>query len=182
MKIKQIIIFFLFINVLYSDELQTVIQKLQSSTFQGNLTIETKNRTITGKIYYQHGNIHFKLNDGRIIASNSKNIIVYDPDTRVAGKQDKTMGGGLNWILGYPYKIEGNRAKIEPPNQKPYQKIFIRWDSNYFPVLIQFINDEDTITYKFSNITFLNNISSSLFSYKPPAGSRSVENPLNQKQ
>lgn len=167
---------------LFPQDLGTILNKLENSTFKANLNIETKNNSISGKIYYQKGNLHFKLNDGRIIASNFRNIIIYDPETHVAGKQDKIPGGGISWILKFPYKIEGNKAIIEPENQKPYKKIIISWNSDNFPQLIQFISDDNTIIYRFSNITYLNNISSSLFSYKPPAGSRSVENPLNIKK
>ncbi len=164
------------------DELHTAIKKFQYSTFYANFNLEWDNQTITGKIYYQNTNIHIKLNDGRIIASNLKNIIVYDPQTKVSGKQDKISGGGLEWVLKYPYELEGNKAIILPDNENPYKKIIIIWNQDFFPTTIQFISEKITITYRFSNIVFLNNISSNYFSYKPPAGSRSVENPLNIKK
>jgi hypothetical protein len=182
MKFQNLLIF-LFIHInLYSQSLETVINKFSSSTFRANLTIEQNGSSIIGKIYYQQGNVHFQLNDGRIVASNTRYIIVYDPETKVLGKQEKSSGGDLSWVLKYPYKIVGNKAIIEPENENPYKKIIISWNSDNFPILIQFLSDEKSITYRFSGITYLNNLPSSLFSYKPPAGSRSVENPLNEKK
>ena len=182
MKIQKLLIVLLINFNLYSQSLETIINKFSASTFKANLTIEQNGSSITGKIYYQKGNVHFQLNDGRIVASNQRYIIVYDPETKVLGKQEKSSGGDLSWILKYPYKIVGNKAIIEPENEKPYKKIIISWNADNFPTLIQFLSDEKSISYRFNGITMLNNLPSSLFSYKPPAGSRSVENPLNEKK
>ncbi|MCS7206164.1 MAG: hypothetical protein NZ853_10750 [Leptospiraceae bacterium] len=162
-----------------ADVLEELVHQFQSSTFKAHLAIELNQQTIKGEIYYQKGNIHFRLNDGRVIAGNVKSILVFDPSTKVAGRQDREEGGGLSWILKYPYNIQGNKAIIEPPSKKPYEKIIITWNHNLFPTNIQFINKDKTLTYRFSQIVLLNNISSSMFSYKPPAGSRTVDNPLN---
>jgi len=182
MKIQKLLIVLLINFNLYSQSLETIINKFSASTFKANLTIEQNGSSITGKIYYQKGNVHFQLNDGRIVATNTRYIIVYDPETKVLGKQEKSSGGDLSWILKYPYKIVGNKAIIEPENEKPYKKIIISWNADNFPTLIQFLSDEKSISYRFNGITMLNNLPSSLFSYKPPAGSRSVENPLNEKK
>lgn len=175
------ILFFL-IQELKADILDSVINKFQSSTFKANFVIESDNFHQKGTLYYQRGQIHIRLSDGNVVASNLKQIIVYDSDTRVAGKQEKALGGGLGWVLSYPRRIEGNKAFIEPTN-KVYEKIIIQWNDDLFPIYIAFIKNSDSkIVYKFSNIVYLSNISLQYFSYKPPAGSRSVDNPLNLKK
>lgn len=177
-----LILFFLLFQRLEADVLESVINKFQTSTFKANFVVELNNSQQKGVLYYQKGQIHIRLSDGNVLASNYKQIIVYDSDTKVAGKQDKIPGGGLSWILNYPRKIEGNKAIIEPTN-KIYEKIIIHWNSDLFPISIVFIKNSDSkIVYKFSNIVYLNNISLQYFSYKPPAGSRSVDNPLNLKK
>ncbi len=133
-------------------------------------------------IHYQQGKFNFKIQDGRILAADGRKVFVYDPDTRVSGKQDIIPSGGINWILNYPRKIEENSAIIEPPEGKPYSKILLYWNEKNFPTTIQFYKEKNYISYRFFNIVFLNNIQASLFSYKAPAGSRNVDNPLNLKK
>ncbi|MFN3604410.1 MAG: LolA family protein [Leptonema sp. (in: bacteria)] len=178
----SILFYFLFINTIHSDILESVVNKFHNSIFKANFSIERSLQQQKGVLYYQKGQIHIRLSDGTILASNYKNILTYDPDSKVAGKQEKIPGGGFQWILAYPRKIEGNKAVIEP-NDKNYQKIIIHWNTDLFPISITFIKDpENKISIKFSNIIYLNNISSQFFSYKPPPGSRTVENPLNLKK
>lgn len=178
----NLIIFLFFNSNIFADSLESVINKFESSNFHANFILQKEDMILNGKIYYQNGNIHIKLNDGRIIASNYKNILVYDPTTKVLGKQDKTSGGGLSWVLKFPYHIEGNKAIIEPPDGKPYSKITIIWNNDLFPTQILFQKEKSSFSFKFSNIAYVNNLPSNYFSYKPPAGSRTVENPLNLKK
>lgn len=173
---------FLCFNNIFSDTLEDVVNKFENSIFHANFILQNEDISFNGKIYYQQGNIHLKLNDGRVIASNYKSIMVYDPSTKVLGKQEKTSGGGLSWILSYPYSIEGNKAIIEPPNQNPYSKIIVIWNVDLFPIQIIFESETSNTSFKFFNIVYVNNLPSNYFFYKPPAGSRTVENPLNLKK
>ena len=71
-------------------------------SFQAGISISSSGGGFTrGTLSYQSGKFHLALSDGRVIASNKKALIVYNPSTRVAGKQDMYSGsGGLGWLSG----------------------------------------------------------------------------------
>ncbi len=141
---------------------------------------------IRGALSYQGGKMHLALSDGRVIAANGRHLIVYSPSTGVAGKQDMGAGGGgLGWLLsGFETKVRGNAAELTALDpDRGVQKVHLRWSGDYTlqQISIRRKGSEGFLTIQISNLRSVKSFAANVFSWKPPAGSRTVENPLNQK-
>ena len=93
-------------------EIRSVVSKMSSlGSFRATVTIGSGGGGTRGVLSYSGGKVHLKLSDGRVIASNGRTVIVYNPGSRVAGKQPVGGGGGLGWLLeGFEYRVSGSQA------------------------------------------------------------------------
>lgn len=169
-----------------SPEVSKVVDRLRTiGGFKANVVLGPENGGERGVLSYSGGKFHLQFSDGRVLASNGRELIMYNPVNRVAGKQDLTRGsGGAGWLLyGYSTKVTGNSAelKAEDPGRY-YQEVRLSWDETYMlKKLSMRPKDSDRwISISLSNVRAVESFPASLFSWKPPAGSRTVENPLNQ--
>ncbi len=170
-------------GTLHANPLRKVVGVMNSSTFRASVSIRSGSSRFSGTLSCSAGKMNFRLSDGRIIASNGRKIFAFDPSTRTMGRQDATGGGGLGWILSYNARITGNRAVLTPtsPNQR-YEEVRLSWDDGYFLRSISMKGKGgDVISIRLSNIKRVASFPVSIFSYKPPPGSRTVDNPLNQR-
>jgi len=165
-----------------------VVAKMRSlSSFQAKVTINTsEGGGLSGTLHYQNGKTHFKLRDGRVIASDGHFLTVYSPSSSVAGKQEMySSGGGLGWLLsGFESKVIGHSARLKALKpDRSVQEVRLIWHPDFTLSKISFRRkkSEGWTTIIFNSITPIKNISPTMFSWRPPAGSRTVENPLNQK-
>lgn len=163
--------------------LSSFITKLDSlESLRANVTI---NNSISGILSYKNpANIHFKLFDGRIIASNGKTLWFYSPERMVTGKQElKGFSSGIQGLVhGYEDHSYGKTIKLKSENRS-YSEIQIVVDNDSLPRSIRLVKKDDTITeILFSNITINLGLPSSLFNFQPPTSSIVVENPLNDKE
>ena len=169
-----------------SDPLQRVVATMRSiGTFKANIGIQTSGDKLNGDLSYDRGRFHLKLSDGRVIASNGNNLIVYSPASNVAGKQEIKPGtGGLGWILnGYKARVTGNQAQLKAERETMrFSELKLKWGEDYVLREIQmFRKTGDTpLVITLSNFRRVESFPASLFSFSTPAGSRTVENPLNQ--
>ena len=156
-------------------------------SFRANVSIGTAGGgLISGKLAYSRGRVNFRLGDGRVIASNGRMITVFSPASNVAGRQDMGgRGGGLGWILsGFEAKIAGNNAHLTATDpSRSVQEVRMSWTPAYTlrSISIRRGQSQNWLTIRFGNIQKVANIGVSQFSWHPPAGSRTVENPLNQR-
>ncbi len=162
-------------------EVQAVVQKMASlGSFRANVSIGGA----SGVLSYSRGKFHLKLGDGRVIASNGRTVVVYNPASRVAGKQPVGGGGGLGWLLsGFDYRVAGNQATGRAINGSArVSEVKIAWSSEYVLTKLSMKRqDSDSwFTITLRNVRPVTGFPAALFSYKPPAGSRTVENPLNR--
>ena len=153
-------------------------------SFRATVTIGSGGGGTRGVLSYSGGKFHFKLSDGRVIASNGRTVIVYNPASRVAGKQPVGGGGGLGWLLdGFEYRVAGNQATGRAINASSrIAEVKVVWSDDYTLRKVSIRNrDEDSwFSISLSNVRPVAGFPAGLFSYKPPAGSRTVENPLNE--
>lgn len=170
--------------------LRRVVQQWNASrSFRAKIIISSGPNAIEGSLSYQNGRIYLGLSDGRVISSNGSQMIVYDPATHVAGQQDmKTDGplaGGLKWLLSpvYEARLSGNsvRLKAEKPTAG-IQEVNISYNEQFLLRKLSYRKDAngDWVTISIENIQTVEGFPSNLFSFQPPAGSRTVTNPLNQ--
>ncbi len=173
-----------------SPEVASVLQKLNSMrSFKATVSIEQPaGGTARGELSYQHGKIHIKLNDGRVIASNGRQLIVFSPDTGVGGKQDldpeATIVGGPGWLThGFTTQVVGNSAHLKAINENAFiEEVKLSWVKEFqlTTLSIKNKNADGWLKISLSNIRNVESFPPGLFSYKPPPGTRTVENPLNQ--
>ena len=174
-----------------SAEVRKVIAKLRSlRRFRANITIKrdsAPDKNIIGLLSYEEGKSHFKLEDGRVVATNGIYMIAYNPVNGVGAKQlVDPASGGAGWLLeGFDYELlspteaegeaEGARAR--------FQRVRLRWDENHLLQSVSILRQgsENWTHLYLSNVRELTSFSPSLFSYRPPTGSRTVENALNRK-
>lgn len=169
---------------LHANPLQKVVGVMNGSTFRASVNVRSGGTSFSGTLSYSAGKMNFRLGDGRIVASNGRKIFAFDPSSRTMGRQDGGGGGGgLGWILSYNARIEGNRAVLTPnsPGQA-YEEVRLNWDDGYFLRSISMKGKGgDVITIKFNSVTKVSSLPVGVFSFKPPPGSRTVDNPLNQR-
>ncbi|MEQ9364334.1 MAG: hypothetical protein RIF32_08835 [Leptospirales bacterium] len=166
-------------------EIRSVVSKMSSlGSFRATVTLGSGSGGTRGVLSYSGGKVHLKLSDGRVIASNGRTVIVYNPASRVAGKQPVGGGGGIGWLLtGFEYRVAGNQATgraIDPGSRLSEVKVV--WGDGYVLRKLSMRNRESDSWFviSLSNVRSVAGFPAALFSYKPPAGSRTVENPLNE--
>ena len=183
-KISIILVFSMLFSVaLEANPLQKVVGVMNSSTFRASVNIKSGGSSFNGTLSYSGGKMNFRLGDGRVIASNGRKIFAFDPSTRTMGRQDAGGGGGLGWILSYNARIDGNRAVLTPnsPADK-YEEVRLSWDEGYFLRSISMKGKGgDVITIKINSVSRVASFPVSICSYQAPPGSRTVDNPLNQR-
>ncbi len=162
------------------DSLRGKIGGLYSS-FTANFSVAgSSGQALSGKIYYQAPNkVHIKMSNGGIIASNGQYIVIYNPASGMAAKQDAggTSGGILGLLRGYEGTVQGNRYIFRKPDTQ--EQIVVSVANNMLSS-VQIRRETGTVTYSFSGVNVGAGISGSLFSYKPPTSVRVIENPLNR--
>ena len=181
--VLSILTVFLFAAPVSANPLQKVVGTMNGSTFRASVNIRTGGGSYNGTLSYSAGKMNFKLGDGRVIASNGRKIFAFDPSTRTMGRQDSSGGGGLGWILGYSARIDGNRAVLTPsqPSQA-YEEVRLNWDDSFFLRSISMKNKNgDVVSIKIGSVSKVASFPVSVFSFKAPPGSRTVDNPLNQR-
>lgn len=167
-------------------DVAAVVSRMRSMTgFRANVSISSSGGALRGVLSYSSGKTHVALSDGRIIASTGRELVVYNPSSGVAGKQLLIPGaGGLGWLLtGFKTRVSGNTAQLEAENPTSnIQEVRIRWKEGHIleQLNIKQKNSSDWLSITLSNVRAVDGFPVSLFSYDPPAGSRTVENPLNQ--
>ena len=192
-RIKNIyLLFLLLLPFTFVSPQTSVIQQVVSKwnslgSFKANISISSGNsQGLNGTLSYQKGRIHLALSGGRVIASTGRELVVFDPASGVAGKQElNPKGGGLGWILqGYRVNASGNSAHLvaEKENMQ-YKEVRLNWGEDFTlkQISVKSKNATDWLVIKISNVRIVESFPSNLFSYKPPAGSRTVDNPLNQR-
>ena len=176
-----------------STEVREVVAKLSSlRRFRANINIKRDGNTdkdISGVLSYEEGKTHLKLQDGRVVATNGIYMIAYNPTNNVAAKQlvDPAVGGA-GWLLeGYDYELSSATEALGTASgpKARFQKVRIQWGEAHLLRRLSTLprgedNENWTHLYLF-NIRELTSFSPSLFSYRPPTGSRTVENALNRK-
>ncbi len=169
-----------------NPDVQAVVSRMRSlSGFKASISISTSGGALRGNLSYSNGRVHLSLSDGRVIASTGRELVVYNPSTTVAGKQLMAPGGGgLGWLLtGFKTKVVGNSAYLEAENPAAnIQEVRLKWGAEHTleQLSIRHKSSGDWTTITLSNLRRVDAFPVSLFSYDPPAGSRTVENPLNQ--
>lgn len=168
-------------------EVRKVVSRMAGlRVFRATVRFGSGGAMTSGILSFQHGKTHFKMSDGRVIAGNGRNLVIFSPSSGTAGKQSMvTGGGGLGWILsGFEYTIAGNRAigKATNPDAN-VQEVQIVWGNGYMLRKLGVKNKGSTkwFTIALSNVRQVGGFPSSLFSFRPPSGSRTVENPLDQR-
>lgn len=165
--------------------IRSVVSKMSSlGSFRATVTIGSGGGGARGVLSYSGGKVHLKLGDGRVIASNGRTVIVYNPASRVAGKQPVGGGGGIGWLLsGFEYRVAGNSAtgRATSPGSR-IAEVKVSWNDKFILRKLSMRNrDSDSwFSISLSNVRAVAGFPAALFSYKPPAGSRTVENPLNE--
>lgn len=167
-------------------EVAAVVARMRGMTgFRATITISSSGGALRGTLSYSGGKTHLALSDGRIIASTGRELVVFNPSSGVAGKQLMVPGGGgLGWLLtGFRTRVSGNTAQLESENPASnVQEVRLRWREGHIleQINIKNKNSNDWLSITLSNVRQVDGFPVSLFSYDPPAGSRTVENPLNQ--
>ena len=154
--------------------------------FRADVSITGSAGFVRGALSYQGGKMHLALSDGRVIAANGRFLIVYSPSTGVAGKQDMAPGsGGLGWLLtGFDTKVRGSAAELTATDpSRGVQKVLLRWTADHTlqQISIKRGGSDTFLTIQLSNVRPVKSFAANVFSWKPPAGSRTVENPRNQR-
>ena len=184
LTVKFLVVVLVFLGTsLMANPLQKVVGVMNSSTFRANINVRSGGSSYSGSLSYSGGKMNFRLSDGRVIASSGRKIFVFDPSSRTMGRQDASGGGGLGWILSYNARIDGNRAVLTPNSAgQAYEEVRISWDDSFFLRSLSMKSKSgDVVTIKINNVTKVASLPVSLFSYKAPPGSRTVDNPLNQR-
>lgn len=167
-----------------ANPLQKVVGTMNASTFRASVNVRSGGSSFSGTLSYSGGKMNFRTGDGRVVASNGRKIFAFDPSSRTMGRQDAGAGGGgLGWILSYNARIEGNRAILTPTSAgQAYEEVRLTWDEGYFLKSISMKGKAgDVITIKFNSVSRMASLPVGVFSFKPPPGSRTVDNPLNQR-
>ncbi len=170
-------------------EVMKVVRKLSSlQSFRANITFtRPSGAEEAGSLSYEKGKLYLRLRDGRVLAANNLNIVAYNPGFDVAARQpiDK-LSGGLGWLLdGIAYEASNGGARGVPTRVgSRIQEIFVSWNSEYQLRRLSILNKG---TDKWLHITLSElreavGFPPTLFSFRAPTGSRTVENALNRKK
>ena len=169
------------------SEVRAVVARMAGLTsFRATISMGSGSATLSGELSYQSGRVHLRLGDGRVIAGNGRSLVVYNPGSHTAGKQP--MGGasgGLGWLLsGFEYRVSGTQAIGRAiDSSQSIQEVRVVWGNNSTlrRLSIRRADSESWYTIALSNVRPVAGFPAGLFSYSPPAGSRTVENPLNNR-
>lgn len=168
-------------------EVAAVVARWNSiRSFKSNITIQYGDSSQRGTLSFSNGKTFLQMSDGRVIAANGRTMMVYSPSTQVAGKQDMVPGGGgLGWILnGYTPRVSGNSAVLaaDSPTAR-IMEVKLRWSDDKVLRSISFRGKDSTTftTIQIHDIKLVSSFPATIFNYRPPSGSRTVENPLNQR-
>ncbi len=172
-------------------QVKKVVAKLDSlSSFRVNLRINGDGvgaSSIGGVLSYDKGKSHFKLDDSRVVATNGIYMITFNPSHGVAAKQlVDAPTGGVGWLLsGYNYELISAREAMGTAQTEAMtiQKVRVLWSEDYFlqSLHLQAKTKETWSSFYLSNLRLVTSFSPSLFSFRPPTGSRTVENVLNKR-
>ncbi len=172
-----------------SPEVEAVVREMHSwRSFKATIVVESEGTTSRAELAYQSGKFQMRFTDGRVIASNGHQVIVYNPETGVGGRQDLDptvpVVGGLDWLLhGFQTTVEGRSARLKALNPaQSIQEVRMKWgdDHRLTMLSIRYRNADNNLTVSLSALRKVESFPASVFSYKPPAGTRTVDNPLNQ--
>ena len=184
------------VSSLQAEEKQLALQKVVSNlrkiqSFRADLQITTTNGvTIGGVFSYQGGKVNLQLDDGRVIATNGIYMIAYNPVAMVAGKQlvEEKVSGGLSWILNdkdYEYEFLSNNEVLGRAKKEGVvtQELQCEWDDKYMlrSLAWRTRSSKEWFRLRLVNMREFTNFSPALFSYRPPTGSRTVENVLKRR-
>ncbi len=162
-------------------------------SFRTDLSIhrisEEKNReySIQSVLSYDKGKLSLNLADGRVLATNGIYVIAYSPVRNVAAKQivDPAVGG-IGWLLnGFVYTFSSPSSVVGQAfnSTSKVKEVRLEWEKQYslskLSVLLR--KNASWLHLRLSNTRKVTSFSTTLFSYRPPTGSRTVENALNRK-
>ena len=161
-------------------------------SFKANVILEKKNtlnekRSIQGVLSYQNSKINLSLLDGRVIASNGIYMIAFNPQSGVAAKQlTEDSSGGLEWLSkDFSYTLTSAQSVVGKAinENNSIQEVIVKWDTQYLlqSLSILYRKNQNWLQISLSNVREVTSFSPSLFSYRPPTGSRTVEHALNRK-
>ena len=144
--------------------------------------------TVTGLLSYDHGKMNFHMSNGNVIASNNFKMIAYNAAKRVAGSHSvdtEKKKGGIAWLLSdYNYVINGKQSAIgfAKKSSLALREVQIKWDKNYILTDLELkkADQQPYLRIKLSEYRTLSSFSPMLFSFRPPTGSRTVENVFNR--
>ncbi len=168
-----------------SEEVAAVIARMADlKRFQAGVNITSGESFWSGTLSYDAGRIHLALNDRRVIASDGKFLYVYDPNSKVVGKQElEGNSAGLEWLLkGYLTKIEGNTAYlVAESGAARYREVHLTWaqDKTLQKLSIRPRGSENWTTVVINNLQEVSGFPDSLFTLQAPRGVRVIFNPLS---
>ncbi len=193
---------------LYSEvpnQIKTMVQKMNAlKNFKGKIEIVSDLSTLLGKVYYNQGNMNLSFSNGDVIAVNGKDMIAFDANTNVAGRQSVSQtkkSRGLSWLLqGISYERLAENHWQGRPSKKTFMKRELLDKKNRYHLkeieikittdnllkeikIVKWRGIADTEQKMIVNITEIIpniNFSPFIFSYNTPAGSRTIENPLSR--
>ena len=184
-------------SLLYAQSIPKPVRKViyhlkGKKKFRAKLEIIRAGSHLEGILSYDNAKLHLRLKNGDVLAMNNVVMIAYDAQTNVAGShpidkdlpKGKEKRGGIAWLLkGYNYEINGLRRAvgIARSARKSVQKVLLSWNENFVLQSLHLNPDGKNATQIIiSDYKVLTYFTPSLFSYRPPTGSRTVENALRQ--
>ena len=184
---KQFLILIFFFNfTLSANQIQLFLKSLDNiKTLKADIIIDDR---LNGILYYKYPNqIHIKLSDGRIIASDGTFLWFYSPLNNIAGKQqlEKEQGYGIKGLFSNYTSIKTlnpGEFKLTFSNKRLYPELIFSLDqkSNFLRLLIMKNKKKEMVKkFIFSNIILNLGLSTNLFSYNPNESVQVVTNPLN---
>ena len=171
--------------LLLADE--DILSQLRASaggmytSFSGTFNYTSSSGVIlNGQIYYKYpGNLHLKMSDGGIVATNGRFLWVYNPKSMRCLKQDVSgsSGGILGILKGYQGQKRGDTFVFKK-NEARYKEIAVRVsDGTLRNVTLK--TEEGMQVLSFSSLQVGVGIRASLFNFKPPPSTQVMENALN---
>lgn len=168
-----------------SDEVAAVIARMNDlKSFRAGVNITSGQSFWSGTLTFDSGRMHLALNDKRIITADKKFLYVFDPTSRVVGKQ--ALGGttaGLEWLLkGYLTRVKGNSATLTAETGAArYREVQLTWNDDKIlqKLSIRPKNSENWTTVVINDLQQVGGFPDSMFTYQAPRGVRVILNPLS---
>ena len=180
--------FFLLLWLIQPVQAQDAYNALKSragglrSSFSANFALTTSGGMVrSGKLYYQAPNkLHVKMSGGGVIATNGRQLVIYNPGSVVAAKQDVggASGGLFSTLRSYTGSIRGNSYVFTKPGAY-YEEIVVTVRGKMI-ASVRMRHEDQVQTFSFSNVKVGRGIKASLFSFRPPTSVRIIENPMNR--